>query len=117
MAVSISVPMNGESGCTNGPRSNLQSRRIHDAIKKAFPNCKIVFSKGHYYSSCFVWFPFPLPEGKWVYMMTSDYRSDDESFLVRTAKHEKDYTGGVNNNYRGFENIIPAIKQLGGLNG
>jgi len=110
MAVSISVPMNGESGCSNGPRSNLQSRRIHDAIKKAFPNCKIVFSKGHYYCSCFVRFS----DTNVAYMMTSDYRHFPESFLVRTAKHEKDYTGGVNNNYSGFENIIPAIRKLGG---
>jgi len=110
MAVSISVPMNGESGCSNGPRSNLQSKRIHDAIKKAFPTAKITFSKGHYYCSCFVRFS----DTNVVYLMTSDYRHFPESFLVRTAKNEKDYSGGVNNNYRGFENIIPAIKKLGG---
>jgi hypothetical protein len=113
----ISVPMNGETGVTNGPQSNLQSRRILGAIKKAFPNCQIIFNKGHYYCSCFVRFPFPFPEGKWVYMMTSDYRYFPESFIVRTAKDEKDYTGGVNNNYTGFENIISAIKKLGGHNG
>ena len=110
--VPITVPMDGETGSSNGPRSNLQSRRIHDAIKKAFPNSKITFSKGHYFCSCFIRFS----ETNVVYLMTSDYRFFPGEFIVRTAKHEKDYSGGVNNNYRGFEKILSAIAKVGGYN-
>jgi hypothetical protein len=97
-----------ETGTTNGPLSNKQSHNIKAAISKAFPDSKITFSKGHYYCSCFVTFP----NGKIAYLMTSDYRYFPQQFLIRTADHEKDYTGGVNHNYQGFENIVNAIKDL-----
>ena len=55
--------------------------------------------KGHYDTSCFVG-----RNGKFVYISHSSGLSrradgvsiDLDSFLIRTAKHEKDYTGGSN---------------------
>ena len=55
-------------------------------------------SKGYYVTSCFV-----ERNGKFVYLNHSaDVRMDDGikielgSFLMRTARHAKDYTGGIN---------------------
>ena len=55
-------------------------------------------SKGYYVTSCFV-----ERNGKFVYLNHSaDVRMDDGikielgSFLMRTARHAKDYTGGTN---------------------
>lgn len=101
----VYVSMNGESGSCNGPRSNLQSRRIKAAIVKAFPCAIVTFSKGHYYCSAFVDFG----GGNVVYISTSDYRYFPQSFIVRRAKDNKDYTGGVNHNFTGFEKILSAI--------
>lgn len=101
----IYVPMEGETGSSNGPRSNLQSRRIKAAIVKCFPGAKVTFSKGHYYCSAFIDFGL----GHVVYMMTSDYRYFPGQFIVRKAKHNKDYTGGVNHNFNGFEKMLSAI--------
>lgn len=101
----IYVPMNGESGTRNGKNSNLQSRRIKAAITKRFPNAKVIFNKGHYYCSAFVNFG----HGNIVYMSTSDYRFFPQQFLVRKARNIRDYTGGVNHNFVGFEKILSAI--------
>jgi hypothetical protein len=101
----IYVPMNGESGCHNGPKSNLQSRRIKAAIMKCFPNANVTFNKDHYYCSAFVDFG----NGNIVYMLTSDYRFFPHQFIVRKAKHNKDYVGGTNYNFVGFEKILSAI--------
>jgi hypothetical protein len=103
---SIYVPMNGETGSTKGPKCHDQSLKIKFAIVKAFPAATITFNSGHYYCSCFVKFN----ENNIVYLMTSDYRFFDQSFLVRQVKNEKDYTGGRNNSYQGFDNIITAIQ-------
>ena len=55
-------------------------------------------NKGHYYTSCFI-----ERNGKFVYLNHSaDMRMDDGirielgSFMIRTARHAKDYTGGSN---------------------
>lgn len=56
-------------------------------------------TKGHYDTSCFV-----RRNGKFVYISHSSALSrragnveiDLDSFLIRTARHEKDYTGGSN---------------------
>lgn len=109
MNKTIAVSMGVETGSTNGPKSNLQSKRIHDALKIAFPDSKITFNKGHYYCSAFIRFS----ETNVVYMMTSDYRYFPEQFIVRTAKDEKDYSGGYNNNGVGFDNLIFLIKRVG----
>ena len=55
-------------------------------------------SKGYYVTSCFV-----ERNGKFVYLNHSaDVRMDDgikielDSFMIRTARYAKDYTGGTN---------------------
>ena len=55
-------------------------------------------SKGYYVTSCFV-----ERNGKFVYLNHSaDVRMDDgikielDSFMIRTARYAKDYTGGIN---------------------
>jgi hypothetical protein len=105
MAKSIYVPMNNETGISIGPNGKKQSTLIRNAIKRAFPEAKITFNAGHYYCSCFVKFN----ENNIVYMSTSDYRFSNQSFLVRSAKHEKDYTGGSNYPWQGFNLITKAI--------
>jgi len=56
------------------------------------------FSRGHFYLSGFVKRRF---NGKLAYFSISDVRHFPDSWidntLVRTAEHEKDYTGGSNN--------------------
>lgn len=64
----------------------------------------IEFTKGHFYISGF----FRLKE-QWIYFSLSDVRSQFGSgvpqLLVRTAKHNKDFTGGINN----YVNIEPEM--------
>ena len=105
---SIYVPMNGESGGHMGPNGKLQTRRIKAFLKKRFPMAEIKFSAGHYYSSAFLDFG----NGRIIYMSTSDYRHFDQSYLVRIADHDEDYTGGTNHNYTGFDSIGSAIADL-----
>lgn len=61
---------------------------------------KVISSlKGHYSTSCFI-----ERNGKFVYIrhssglsrMDSGVRIELDSFLIRTARHAKDYTGGSN---------------------
>jgi hypothetical protein len=70
-------------------------------FKKSFTNqlrklkaTEIEFSKGHFYLSGF----FKVGE-QYFYFSLSDVRSSfgDDKLLIRTAKHNKDYTGGGNN--------------------
>jgi hypothetical protein len=103
--MSIFVDMEGESGSSNGPKSDLQTKRIKAALKKEFPDATITFNKGHYYCSAFVRFS---PD-RVVYMSTSDYRHFPQQFIVRTAKDEKDYTGGYNNPGEGFDRLAACI--------
>ena len=105
MKKSIYVPMNGETGGSVGPNGKRQTTLIRNAIKKAFPGKEINFSSGHYECYCFVKFN----ENNIVYMSTSDYRFFPQQFFVRQVKYIKDYTGGVNQNFHGFDNIPVAI--------
>ena len=65
---------------------------------KAVDAAVVAESKGHYLTSCFI-----ERNGKFVYIShSSDARMDGgvkielDSFLIRTARHAKDYTGGIN---------------------
>ena len=70
--------------------------------------------KGHYDTSCFVG-----RNGKFVYINHSSgscrraggVRIDLDSFLIRTAKHEKDYTGG-NNRFCHLSKLQSMIDEL-----
>lgn len=56
----------------------------------------VSFNRSHFYASGFM---KHRKSGKFVYFCTSDVRFFrwHESVLLRTAKNEKDYTGGRNN--------------------
>lgn len=70
--------------------------------------------KGHYYTSCFVG-----RNDKFVYISHSSglsrradgVRIDLDSFLIRTAEHQKDYTGG-NNHYCNLSKLLSMIDKL-----
>ena len=73
---------------------------LHEISKYAEAVNAVVVSenKGHYFTSCFI-----ERNGKFVYIShSSDARMDGgvkielDSFLIRTARHAKDYTGGIN---------------------
>lgn len=71
-------------------------------------------SKGHYFTTCFV-----ERNGKFVYIshssglsrMADGVRIELDSFLIRTAKHEKDYTGG-SNHYCHLSKLQSMIDEL-----
>lgn len=69
------------------------------------------FSTGHYYASWFV----KNSEGKHIYMSFSDVRYFNKSWynsiLYRTAKDEKDYTGG-SNWYTDLNNMESHLKKM-----
>lgn len=70
--------------------------------------------KGHYDTSCFV-----RRNGKFVYIShssglsrrTDGVRIELDSFLIRTAGHEKDYTGG-HNHYCHISKLQSMIDEL-----
>ena len=70
-------------------------------------------SKGYYVTSCFV-----ERNGKFVYLNHSaDVRMDDgikielDSFMIRTARYAKDYTGGINQ-YCDMQQLQSMIDKL-----
>ena len=71
------------NGISPAKAVSKEKRLIRQALKEAhFSNIK--FNQGHY---------------KIIYFSISDVRHfpDDNSVLIRTAKHTKDWTGGSNN--------------------
>lgn len=80
--------------------NNFQTALLSEISKyaKAVDAAVVAESKGHYLTSCFI-----ECNGKFVYIShSSDARMDGgvkielDSFLIRTARHVKDYTGGIN---------------------
>ncbi len=111
---SVYVPMNGETGGTMGPKGKLQTRRLKALLVKSFPNATVDFHPNHYCCSAFIKFT----DNCIVYFSTSDYRAYEHHdfwyqwFYIRAVKHMKDFTGGVNHNYNGYEKIVSAINEL-----
>ena len=99
-----------ENGYKNIPGKTMGNRT---PLVKAFPDCKVIFSKGYHYVSGFVGFP----NGKWVYFSSSDDRMGPVTYLVRTAKNEKDYTGGANHftKTNDKDELIEKIKYISTL--
>lgn len=95
---------------------NFQTALVREISKYATAvGAKAVSSfKGHYDTSCFV-----ERNGKFVYIshsstlsrMGSGVRIELNSFLIRTAKHAKDYTGG-NNWYCDMAKLPSRIDEL-----
>jgi len=73
-------------------------RDFRKFIKANLPiNSELIsLDKGHFYLSGFI-----KRDNKFVYFSCSDVRGSNNewynSLLIRTAKHEKDFTGGSNN--------------------
>ncbi len=105
---SVYVPMNGESGGYMGPKGKLQTRRLKALLVKSFPQATVDFHPGHYESSAFIKFT----DDCMIYFSSSDYRFFEHEFYVREVKHMKDYIGGVNHNYKGYDKIVSAIHDL-----
>ena len=77
------------------------------------PEYEIInWNRGHFYISGFI---KNKATGKFVYFSCSDVRFfKDEwqnNLLIRTAKNEKDYTGGSNHSYK-LDQLSEAIDQL-----
>ena len=80
--------------------SNFQTALLREISRYAEAVGAVVVSenKGHYYTSCFI-----ERNGKFVYLnhsadmrMDAGIRIELGSFMIRTARHAKDYTGGIN---------------------
>ena len=88
-----------ESSSYRTPEFIAFEKDFKKELKKQLPDeCEIVdWSKGHFFISCFI---KNKETSKFMYLSTSDVRFFlDEwynNILIRTAKHEKDYTGGGN---------------------
>ncbi len=101
------------SGCTIGQDFKRFSRLFRNWLKKQLKSkgLQIVnFTTGHYFVSGFV-----TNGQQYVYFSVSDVRYFPEGWLddilVRTAKNEKDYTGGSNNSCS-LENLPKTICNL-----
>jgi hypothetical protein len=96
-----------ENGYKNIPGIFLGNRT---PLVRAFPDCKVIFTKGYHYVSGFVGFP----NGNWVYFASGDDRWGEMNYLVRTAKDEKDFTGASNHFTKDNkkEGLIELIRKL-----
>ena len=72
----------------------------------------VAWNRGHFYISCFI---KNAANGKLCYLSISDVRHFPDSWhkgiLVRSAKHEKDYTGG-SNNYTDWNTLVSSIERI-----
>jgi len=103
------------SGPTTGQDFTVFFRLFISYVKKNLPDgaSLVNVSKGHYGLSGFV-----QRGDKFVYFSISDVRHFPEDWhkniLVRTAKSEKDYTGG-SNGYTTLERFSDAMNRLFGV--
>jgi hypothetical protein len=79
------------------PDFNSYANNLKTKIKEHIKNTGIElvsFEKNYYYVSGFL-----KKNNEFVYFSTSDYRNifENDKILIRTAKNEKDFTGGRNN--------------------
>lgn len=85
------------TGSTTGEDFKRFARLFRAEIKRSLPGCAelVNVNAGHYYLSGFV-----KRGDKFVYWSISDVRffpgAWHKSMLVRTARHDRDYTGGIN---------------------
>ena len=90
------------------------AREYRSAFKKAVKGAfeVISFNRGHFYLSGFV---KNVATGKLAHFSTSDIRGSGDGFynniLIRTAKHDKDFTGG-SNNMTNFPNLKTNLLAL-----
>ena len=91
-----------DAGCyVSRDYRNFQTALVREISKyaKAVDAAVVAKTKWHYFTSCFV-----ERNGKFVYINHSSglsrrigsVRIELDSFLIRTARHAEDYTGGTN---------------------
>ena len=107
----LDVAFQSSSGLTE--EFALFARQYRKAIVKAMVDYELVnFSRGHFYMSGFFRSPHT---GKLVYFSTDDVRGSNngwlDNILIRTAQHDKDYTGG-SNCFASLENIRDRADDL-----
>lgn len=101
-----------ESSSTRTPQFANFARAYRSAIKKALPVGASIHSYhiGHFEVSGFI-----EKGGQLVYFSCSDVRYNPNEWLthilIRTAKHDRDYTGGPNN-YTSLGRLSVAIDSL-----
>lgn len=97
--------------------------RLANQIKRAFTNAAkengielVKFAKGHYYifgffkkDEKYVYFSWNAP--RWSSRINFNATDAMSGFMLRTAKHDKDYTGGFNN----FTNLFGFMDTLNKL--
>lgn len=99
------------SGSYNTPEFNKFYNKFKVEFKKLLKGIdgfnKLIISKGHFYLSGFI-----VINRSYYYFSISDVRSPmvPGELLVRTAKHDKDYTGGINN-YVMLDNFVEEFKR------
>ncbi|MDP2365077.1 MAG: hypothetical protein Q8M94_15075 [Ignavibacteria bacterium] len=95
------------SGTSNSEQSLAVSRAVKKALVKAFPDCKVIHSTGHFYCSGFV-----RRGERVVYYSVSDFRYfPDQDVMVRHVNDEKDFTGGLNH-YSTWEQLEETITSM-----
>jgi hypothetical protein len=105
---------NFESSSSRTPEYSAFEREFKKELVKQLPeNCELVnWSRGHFEVSCFI---KNAISGRFAYLSTSDVRYfPDEwynNLLIRTAKHEKDYTGGSNDS-SDWKNLKKNLERL-----
>lgn len=101
------------SGGYIGDDFKLFNTKYRNAIKKLLPNGYEIhsWSRGHYYCSAVI----RDIEGRFIYMSIGDVRYWPnewvEDILIRTMKHDKDWTGGTNHR-TDLINFTKDIQQL-----
>lgn len=79
-------------------------RKVLNELKCAGLECSI----GHFFISGF----FNSPSGQLWHFSIGDVRwGENDSILIRTAQHRKDYTGG-SNQYARLENLKTALSHI-----
>lgn len=92
------------SGTSNNERSIAVIKAVKKALVRAFPDCKVTHSTGHFYCCGFV-----RRGEKVVYYSVSDFRYFPyQDVMVRHVKDEKDFTGGLNH-YSSWEKLEETI--------
>lgn len=93
------------------PRSAEFNKAIKAFLKKSFPGYTIIPTKGAWCEAS--GFIQDKDTGATVFYSFQDYRYGDwkKRILIRTAKHEKDYTGGANH-YTDIDNMYADVMML-----
>lgn len=96
--------------------SYLKKQMKASAQERGFELVLNAFNRGHYYVSGFfkkedkyIYFSYDVPRGE--YPMDFDARDCSKGVLYRTAKHEKDYTGG-SNHFTSIASFMDDVESL-----